>query len=188
MAFWIIQIVSTEECSSLMQNLMQICCSARSVILNVMATQYTCSLNGIYCPHWLAQWSCQCSHMCIPVHSPWLPGYMDVTQTILIILIMAGLFPDRPRIFDFSQVLLFVLENLALLLLFFRGVYSSWGKNLIQINTCHNNWSLKQYCKLLFFPAVNLIISQITTLWLTAFDIRMINKMVYYISLVNRKE
>ena len=30
--FWIIQIVSTEECSSFMQNLMQICCSTRSVI------------------------------------------------------------------------------------------------------------------------------------------------------------
>ena len=24
-----------------------------SLILNAMATQYTCSLNGIYCPHWL---------------------------------------------------------------------------------------------------------------------------------------
>ena len=34
--------------------------------------------------------------MCILVTSPWLPGYMDVTQTILIILTMAGLFPDRP--------------------------------------------------------------------------------------------
>ena len=50
-AFCIIQIVSMEECSSLMQSLMQICCSARSVILNAMATQYTCSLNGVYCPH-----------------------------------------------------------------------------------------------------------------------------------------
>ena len=37
--------------------------------------------------------------MRIPVHSPWLPGYNDVAQTILIILTMAGLFPDRPRIF-----------------------------------------------------------------------------------------
>ena len=46
-AFCIIQIVSVEECLSLMQNLMQICCSAPSVILNVMATQYTCSLNGV---------------------------------------------------------------------------------------------------------------------------------------------
>ena len=46
-AFWIIWIVSAEECSSLMQNLMQIHCSTCSVILNVMATQYTCSLNGI---------------------------------------------------------------------------------------------------------------------------------------------
>ena len=37
--------------------------------------------------------------MCIPVHYPWLPGYIDVTQTILIILTTAGLFPDRSRIY-----------------------------------------------------------------------------------------
>ena len=36
--------------------------------------------------------------ICIPVHSPWLPGYIDVSQIILIILRMAGLFPDRPDI------------------------------------------------------------------------------------------
>ena len=29
---------------------------------------------------------------------PWLPGYLDVAQTILIILTMAGLFLDRPCI------------------------------------------------------------------------------------------
>ena len=40
-------------------------------------------------PHWRVQWSCHCSHMCIPVHSPWLPGF-------IVILTMAGLFPDRP--------------------------------------------------------------------------------------------
>ena len=34
--------------------------------------------------------------MRVPVHSPWLPGNIDVAQTILIILTMAGLFPDRP--------------------------------------------------------------------------------------------
>ena len=44
------------------------------------ATQYTCSLDGVYCPHWLVQWSRHCSHMCIPVHWPWLPGYFDVSQ------------------------------------------------------------------------------------------------------------
>ena len=77
-AFWIICIVSMEECSSLMQNAMQIHCSTRSVILNVMATQYTCSLNSFYHPHWLEQQSHHCSHMRIPVHSPWLPGYIDV--------------------------------------------------------------------------------------------------------------
>ena len=95
-AFWIISIVSVEECSSLMQNLMQSHCSTCLVILNVMATQYTCSLNHIYHPHWLVQWSCHCSRMCLPVHSPWLPGYINVVQTILIILTIAGLFLERP--------------------------------------------------------------------------------------------
>ena len=82
----------TEECWSLMQNLMQIHCSAGSVILNAMATQYTCSLNSVYHPHWLVQWSHHCPCMCIPVHSPWLPGYIDITQTILVILTMGGFF------------------------------------------------------------------------------------------------
>ena len=41
-AFWIIRIVSVEECSSLMQNLIQIRCSTYSVVLNVTTTQYTC--------------------------------------------------------------------------------------------------------------------------------------------------
>ena len=52
-AFWIIQIGSIEECSSLIQNLMQICCSTCLVILNVKATQYTCSLSSGCQPHWL---------------------------------------------------------------------------------------------------------------------------------------
>ena len=78
-AFWISWIVSMEECSSLAQNLIQNHCSAHSLILNATPPQYTCSLNSIYCPHWLIQWSCHCSCRCIPVHSPWLPGYIDVT-------------------------------------------------------------------------------------------------------------
>ena len=94
-AFWIIWVVSMEECSSLMQNLMQIHCSSCSVIWNTAATQYTCLFNGIYCPHWLVQWSIHCSHVCILVHFPWLSGYIDVMQTVLIIVTMAGLFPDR---------------------------------------------------------------------------------------------
>ena len=53
--FWILQIVSVKECSRLTQNLMQICCSTLPVIFNVMATQYTCSLNSVYCPQWLVQ-------------------------------------------------------------------------------------------------------------------------------------
>ena len=64
--------------------------------LSAMVTQYTCSVNSAYHPHWLLQWSCHCSHMCIPVHSPWLPGHTDVAQTVLIILKMGWLFLDRP--------------------------------------------------------------------------------------------
>ena len=97
-AFLVILIESMEECPSLTQKLMQIYCSTCSIILNVMATQYTCSLNGIYRPNWPVQWSHQYSHMCILVHSPWPPGYMDVTQTVPIILTMGGLFLDRPCI------------------------------------------------------------------------------------------
>ena len=36
---------------------MQIHCSTCSVILNVTATQYACSLNGVYHPHWLVKLS-----------------------------------------------------------------------------------------------------------------------------------
>ena len=91
-ALWIIWIVSVEKCSSLMWNLMQIHCSTPSVIFNMMATQYTCSFNGVYHPYWLVRWSCHCSCMHIPVHSLWLMDYIDVIQTFLIILKMVGRF------------------------------------------------------------------------------------------------
>ena len=90
--FWITEMVSKEECWSLTQNLMQIRCSTCSVILNVTTTQYTCSLSGVYHPHWLVQWSCHCSHMRIPVHSPQWPHHINVTQTVLVVLTMAELF------------------------------------------------------------------------------------------------
>ena len=45
----------------------------RFIALNVTATQDTCSLNSVYHPHWPVQWSRHCSHMHVPVHSPWLP-------------------------------------------------------------------------------------------------------------------
>ena len=76
-------------------NVMQICCSTCSVILNSMVRQYTCSLNSIYHPHWLVECSHHCSHVRTPVHSPWLPGYTDVTHTIFVTLTMTGLFLDR---------------------------------------------------------------------------------------------
>ena len=96
-AFWIIWIGYVEECWNLTQNLMQIRWSAPSVILNVMATQYICSLNGVYCPHWWVEWSHHCLYMCIPVHSPWLPGYINVVQTVLIIPTIVGHFLDKPH-------------------------------------------------------------------------------------------
>ena len=79
-ALWIIWIVSTAEGSSLTQNLMQIRCPPHSVTLNVMATPYMCSRNGIYHLQWLIQWSRHCSHTHIPVYFPWLPVCIDVTQ------------------------------------------------------------------------------------------------------------
>ena len=51
--------------------------------------------------HMLTQWCLllllTSSSVCIPVHSPWLPGYINVVQTLLIILTMTGLFLDRPH-------------------------------------------------------------------------------------------
>ena len=81
-AFWIIHIVSAERCLSLMQNLVPVHCFTRSVILNVMATQYTCSLDGIYHLHQRVQWSRHCSHMCLLVHCFWLPGCVNVCKLL----------------------------------------------------------------------------------------------------------
>ena len=53
----------------------------------------------VYHPHWLLQWIYQCSCMCIPVPSLWLSGYIDVTQTNLVIFTMVGLLLDRAHIF-----------------------------------------------------------------------------------------
>ena len=84
-AFWIIQNSFCREMSKLNPKFDSVHCSTLSVTLNATATQYMCLLNSTYRPHWLAQWSRHCSHMCIPVHSPWLPGYVDGAQTILYI-------------------------------------------------------------------------------------------------------
>ena len=77
-AFWIIRIVSREEFSSLMQNLMQIHYPTCSVILN--ATPHSTHAHSMASTAPTEDWSHHCSHMRIPVHSPWLPGYIDVVQ------------------------------------------------------------------------------------------------------------
>ena len=59
-AFWIIWIVSVEECSSLMQNLSRFVALLAQSFWMWRPHSYTCSLKGVYHPHWL-QWSCPCS-------------------------------------------------------------------------------------------------------------------------------
>ena len=76
-----------------------------SVILNATATQCTRSLSSIYRPPWRVQWSHHCSHVHIPIHSPWLPRYIDVAQTVLTVLTMARLFPDRPCLVTMTRFL-----------------------------------------------------------------------------------
>ena len=67
-----------------------------------------------------------CLHMCIPVHSPWLPGCINVTQTVLFILTTAGLFLDRPRRLQIvglslhQHVRQFYIINLILCVLYVR--------------------------------------------------------------------
>ena len=95
-ASWIIWIVSVEECPSLMQNLMQIhCCT---LLGHFECDSHTVHMlnGGVYRPHWLVQWSHHCSRMHIPVHSPWLPRYTDVAQTVLLMLTIVGLFAWLP--------------------------------------------------------------------------------------------
>ena len=94
---------------------MPISFSACSVTLNAMATQYTCSLNSIYRPHWLVQWSHHCSHVLILVHSPCLPGYIDVTQNILVVITMAGLFSGQNlyTVLSYTQILFHLKDALC---------------------------------------------------------------------------
>ena len=67
--------------------------------------------------------------MHIPVHSPWLPGYIDFMQTILIILTIAGLFPDRPhrimgKLYIYTQHT-YVIYNTDILMHIYSNVYMS---------------------------------------------------------------
>ena len=151
-ASWIIWIASTEESSSLRQNVMQTRSSICSIILNDLVTQYTCSLNGISHPHWLLPWSHHCSHMCIPVHSPWRPAYIYVVQTSLVILTMAGHFPDRPHIYTYKGV----KSNSAIKLYIKKFVFIINPKQFrseLHIHfevTCHNTFSKFALCPLPF--------------------------------------
>ena len=74
-------------------------------LLLYMLSHFECNSHTVHTltqwclpPPLTSTWNCHCSHRHMPVHSPWLPGYTDVTQTTLIILTMAGLCPDRPHI------------------------------------------------------------------------------------------
>ena len=82
-----------------------------SDILNVTATQYTCSLNGIHCPLLTSTVKLLSARRHMPVHSPWLPGYIDVAQTVLVTLTMAGLCLDIPHMCDRIRVFGPVLQT-----------------------------------------------------------------------------
>ena len=89
-----LQIVSAEEYSSLMQNLMRVRYSTHPVILNVTATQYICSLIGVYGPRPLLTSTVKSplfTHACSCPFSL-VPGYIDAAQSILVLLTMAGRF------------------------------------------------------------------------------------------------
>ena len=64
------------------------------------------SCNGIYHPHWLAQWSHHFSHICIPVCSLWMP-VTSMLQTILITWTMVEHFPQRPHICSLTNPITF---------------------------------------------------------------------------------
>ena len=68
-------------------------CPTHSVILNETVHMLTQRL--LWPPLTSTVKSSLVTHVHSSPLSSWLPGYVDVTQTILIILTMVGLFPDR---------------------------------------------------------------------------------------------
>ena len=60
--------------------------------------------------------------MRIPASSPWLPGYIHVTQTVLVILV--GLFPDRCHIYIHTHMYI----TLVLYINTVNTVYSIYGE------------------------------------------------------------
>ena len=85
-AFGIIGIVSAEGCSSLSKTSCRFIAQLTQSFWMWWLQNKHAHTRASTTPKWLAQWSGHCSHTRIPVHFPWLPGYMDVIQNILIIL------------------------------------------------------------------------------------------------------
>ena len=108
-AFWIIPIVSTEECSSLMQSWMHISCSIRSVILNVTATHVHMLTQRHLLPPltstvksslFTLAFSSPLSmagmlHWCCPNHSPYINnGWTFSAQNMYIHILSPLIFPQ----------------------------------------------------------------------------------------------
>ena len=84
-------------------------------------------------PHRLVQWKRHCSCVHTPVCSPWLPGHIDVVQTVLFIITMAGLFLDWPLYCYNCSILLSVIGINLLLCLIYKlnfHTYVRLGKNI----------------------------------------------------------
>ena len=83
---------------------MQIHCSIHSVILNVMATVHMPTQWHLLPPLASRVKSSMFMHTHSCPLSPWLSGYVDAAQTILVILTMAGIFLKRPHITQNEEV------------------------------------------------------------------------------------
>ena len=70
---------------------MQICCTTHSLILNAMTHSTHAHSKLSTAPTMTVKLSLF-THTHTPVHSPWMPAYIIVMQTILISLKMVGLF------------------------------------------------------------------------------------------------
>ena len=128
-AFWIIWIVSAEEYSSLMQNLMQIHCSTGSVIVNATARQHTSSLKGHLQSSPISTGTVE--SLFTHAHFSTLSlavRYINIMQMVLITLTMVGLFwTDLIHIYIISVVSIscgHIVMHLTTA--FFRVIYSDY--------------------------------------------------------------
>ena len=147
----VIRTVSAEECSSFMWNLMQSHCSTHSVIWvwQPHSTHAHCMASTT--PHCVVQWSRHCSHICIPVLSLCISGYINIMQTILIMLTIVGFFLDRSCIplLKLARLLIysFVVNYIGYVLNGFCTVHTKIADLKRYVCICFFLWHLTETLK-----------------------------------------